>query len=194
MTFKPDIDPKNGKIDPLIELGGAPEFLASDGSGKVYINLEDKDLVALVDLKSRKVTARWPVTPGGHPVGMALDEKTHRLFVGCRKPQKMVVMSAETGKVLAALPIGAGVDATKVDGAKAFASCRDGSLSVVEEKAGQYEVVQTVKTPSGARTMGIDSTTHKIYLPTAEFESQPANSTSRPKAVPGSFMLVEVAQ
>jgi len=194
MTFKPDIDPKNGKIDPPIELGGAPEFLAADGMGKVYINLEDKDAVAVVDLPNRKVIARWPVVPGGHPVGMALDKKTHRLFVGCRKPQKMVVMSAETGKVLAALPIGAGVDATKVDGEQAFASCRDGSLSVIEEKSGKYEVVQTVTTPAGARTMGVDNSTHKIYLPTAEFESQPAGSTGRPKAKPGSFMIVEVAR
>ena len=128
MTFKPDIDPKSGKIDAPIDLGGKPEFLASDGSGKVYINLEDKDLVAVVDMHTRKVVARWPVAPGGHPVGMALDKKTHRLFVGCRNPQKLIVMSAETGKVLADLPIGAGVDATKVDGAQAFASCRDGSL------------------------------------------------------------------
>ena len=115
MTFKPDIDPVNGKIDPPIDLGGAPEFLAADGEGKVYINLEDKDLVAVVDLKTRKVIARWPVAPGGHPVGMALDRKTHRLFIGCRNPQKMIVMSTEDGKVVADLPIGAGVDATKMD-------------------------------------------------------------------------------
>jgi DNA-binding beta-propeller fold protein YncE len=108
MSFKPDIDPKSGKIDPPIELDGAPEFLASDGTGKVYINLEDKDVVAEVDLQTKKVIARWPVTPGGHPVGMALDKKTHRLFIGCRKPQKMIVMSTDDGKVIADLPIGAG--------------------------------------------------------------------------------------
>ena len=115
MTFKPDIDPTNGKIDPPIELGGAPEFLASDGSGRIYINLEDKDVVAVVDLNTRKVVSRWPVAPGGHPVGMAMDPKTHRLFVGCRNPQKLIVMSSENGKVLADLPIGVGVDATKFD-------------------------------------------------------------------------------
>ncbi len=194
MTFKPDIDPKNGKIDPPIELGGAPEFLASDGTGKVYINLEDKDLVAVVDLQTRKVVARWPVAPGGHPVGMALDAKAHRLFVGCRNPEKLIVMSSETGKILDALPIGAGVDATKVDQGQAFASCRDGSLVVVDNKSGKYEVAQIVKTPAGARTMGVDSATHKIYLPTAEFESQPATSSGRPKPKPGSFMIVEVAR
>ncbi len=194
MTFKPDIDPKNGKIDPPIDLGGAPEFLASDGSGKVYINLEDKDLVAVVDLNTRKVIARWPVAPGGHPVGMALDHKTHRLFLGCRKPQKLVVMSSDTGKVLDSLPIGAGVDATVVDGEQAFASCRDGSLTVAAEKSGKYEVAQVVSTPAGARTMGVDHETHKIYLPTSEFEPQPANSTARAKSKPGTFMIVEVAR
>ncbi|MBV8115659.1 MAG: hypothetical protein JO300_13020, partial [Silvibacterium sp.] len=95
MTFKPDIDPKNGKIDPPIALGGAPEFLAADGAGKVYINLEDKDVVAVVDLASRKVVARWPVAPGGHPVGLAMDKQKHRLFIGCRNAQKLVEMNAD---------------------------------------------------------------------------------------------------
>jgi DNA-binding beta-propeller fold protein YncE len=191
MTFKPDIDPANGKMDAPIDLGGKPEFLASDGKGKVYINLEDKDVVAVVDLHTRTVVARWPVAPGGHPVGMALDAKTHRLFVGCRNPQKMIVMSAEDGKVLAALPIGVGVDATKVDGAQAFASCRDGSLTVVAEKSGSYEVVQTVQTAAGARTMGVDVGRHEIFLPTAELE--PA-TTGRPRAKPGTFEVLVVGR
>jgi DNA-binding beta-propeller fold protein YncE len=191
MTFKPGIDPVNGKIDPPIELGGAPEFLAYD-SGKAYINLEDKDVVAVVDLKTHKLIARWPVAPGGHPVGMAIDPKTHRMFIGCRNPQKLIVMSTEDGKVLADLPIGAGVDATGFDAGLAFASDGDGSLIVAAEKAGKFEVAQSVKTPTGARTMGIDSATHKVYLPAAEFEAlQPGER--RPKMKPDSFMIVEVA-
>ena len=189
MSFPPDIDPKNGKIS-TIQLGGAPEFLASDGK-KAYVNLEDKDLVAVVDLKTAKVIAKWPVAPGGHPVGMAMDHKTHRLFIGCRNPQKMIVMNAENGKVEAQLPIGAGVDATKIDGDQAFASCRDGSLVVVGQKGGSYAVEQTVKTPEGARTMGIDTERHHIYLPTAQFE--PA-TTGRPKMKADSFMIVEVTR
>ena len=191
MTFKADIDPKNGKIDPPIELGGGPEFLVTDGTGKVYINLEDKDMVAVVDLNAKKVIARWPVAPGGHPVGMSMDKKTHRLFIGCRNPQKLVVMRAEDGKVLASLPIGAGVDATKEDGGEAFASCRDGSLTVAAEKNGSYEA-ETVKTPLGARTMGLDAMHHKLYMPTAEFE--PAAAGARPKAKPDTFMIVEVGR
>jgi DNA-binding beta-propeller fold protein YncE len=191
MSFKPDIDPTNGKLDAPIALGGAPEFLASDGKGKIYINLEDKNEVAVVDFKAAKVVARWPVAPGGKPVGMAIDTKTHRLFIGCRKPQKLIVMSADNGKVLSDLPIGAGVDATKFDAGQAFASCRDGSLAVARETSpGKFEIVQTVKTPQGARTMGTDPTTHTIYLPTAEFET---GSTGKPAAKPGTFMIVVVA-
>ena len=192
MSFKPDIDPSTGKIEAPIDLGGKPEFLASGGDGKVYINLVDKDTVAVVDFKTRKVIARWPVAPGGSPVGMSIDTKNHRLFIGCRKPQKLIVMSTDDGKVITDLPIGAGVDATKFDRGQAFASCRDGSLAVASETSpGKFEIVQTVKTPQGARTMGIDTTTHRIYLPTAEFEP---GSTGRPVMKPDTFMIVVVAQ
>jgi DNA-binding beta-propeller fold protein YncE len=189
MTFNPDIDAKSGKIEAPILLGGAPEFLAADGQGKVYINLEDKDVVAVVDLQTRKVIARWPVAPGGSPVGMSMDAAKHRLFIGCRKPQKLIVMSTQDGKVEASLPIGAGVDATAAHQGQAFASCRDGSLVVAGEKAGTTDVVEVVKTPPGARTMGLDPRTHQIYLPTAELEDPAA---SRPKARPDSFMIVVV--
>lgn len=191
MSFPPNIDPKNGKIEASIDLGGAPEFLASDGTGKVYVNLENKDVVAVVDLHSRKVIARWPVTPGGHPVGLALDAKTHRLFIGCRNPQKLVVMSTENGAVEASLPIGAGVDATSFNDGQAFASCGDGNLIVASKKSGNWQVEQTVKTPTGARTMSLDPATNRIYLPTAEME--PA-TTGRPKPKPGTFMIVEVGR
>jgi len=132
-TLKPDADPGNGKIDPPIDLGGSPEFLAADDAGKAYINLEDKDVVAVVDLRMRKVVARWPVAPCGHPVGMAIDEKRHLLFIGCRSPQKLIVMSTDDGKVIADLPIGAGNDAIATDG--------------------KWQIEQVVKTPNGARTI-----------------------------------------
>ena len=123
---------------------------------------------------------------------MSLDAKNHRLFIGCRNPQKLIVMSTTDGKILADLPIGAGVDATRIDGAEAFVSCRDGGLYVVRETAtGKFEIVQTVKTPVGARTMDVDSSTHTIYLPTAEFDP---SSSGRPSPRPGTFMIVEVGR
>ena len=81
MTLKPDVDPKTGSIDPPIDLGGKPEFLASDGAGKVYMNLEDKNQVAVVDIKARKVLAHWPVAPGGSPVGLSIDTAKRRLLL-----------------------------------------------------------------------------------------------------------------
>lgn len=191
MTFRPDIDPKAGKLDPPIQLGGKPEFLATDSAGKAYVNLEDKGLVAVVDLNSRKVVARWPVAPGSHPVGMAIDGNTHRLFIGCRNPQKLIVMNTSNGAVEADLPIGAGVDATGFNKGEAFASCRDGSLTVATQQGGKWTVEQVVKTPDGARTMGIDPQNGHIYLPTAELE--PATS-GRPRPKPGTFMIVEVGR
>lgn len=189
LTFHPDVDPKNGKIDSPIDLGGSPEFLAADGHGNAYINLEDKDVVAHVDLSSRKVVGRWPVTPGGHPVGMSIDKAHHRLFIGCRNPQKLVEMNAENGKVEGSVPIGAGVDATAFLDGHAFASCRDGSLIVAASKAGALVVEQTVKTAVGARTLGFDAESGRLYLPTAELEPP---SSGRPKAKPGTFMILVV--
>lgn len=195
LAMKADVDPKTAKIDTPIELGGKPEFLAADGKGKVYINLVDKDEIVAVDLSTRKVVSRWPSAPGGVPVGMAMDTKNRRLFIGCRRPQKLIVMSADDGKVIADLPIGAGVDATKLDLGEAFASAGDGSLTVAAEtSAGKFEVVQTVQTQRGARTMGVDPSTDKIYLPTAEFEPQNPGETHRPMPKADSFMILVVGR
>jgi DNA-binding beta-propeller fold protein YncE len=190
MAFHPDIDPKTGHVE-SIPLGGAPEFLASDGK-RAYINLEDKNLVAVVDLASHKVIDRWSVAPGGRPVGMAIDREHHRLFIGCRSPQKMIVMNTETGKIEADLPIGAGVDATRYDRGEAFASCRDGSLTVISEKDGKLAVEQVVKTAEGARTMDLDAETQTIFLPTAEME--PAAEGYRPQPKPDTFQFVVVSR
>src|SRR5882762_4980710 len=133
MSFKPDIDPKNGKIDEPIALRGEPEFLAADAAGKVYINLMNTHEVAVVDFKARKVVANWPVAPGGLPVGMAIDANNGRLFIGCRGPQKLIVMSTKDGKVLSDLPIGANVDAVKLDKGQVFASTAGAQLFVAGE-------------------------------------------------------------
>jgi hypothetical protein len=126
-------------------------------------------------------------------VGMSMDTEKRRLFIGCRNPQKLIVMNTDDGKVLADLPIGAGVDATSFDGHQAFASCRDGKLAVAGENAsGQFEIVQTVTTPVGAKTMDVDPETHKVYLPTFEFEEPKPGA--RPVAKPGTFMIVVVGR
>lgn len=192
MSFKPDIDPQNGKIDEPIALRGEPEFLASDRAGKVYINLMNTHEVAVVDFEARKIVAHWPVAPGGLPVGMAIDPDGGRLFIGCRGSQKLIVMSTKDGKVLSDMPIGASVDAVKLDSGQAFASTAGSQLFVASETLpGKFEIVQTVKTRDGARTMGVDPTTHRIYLPSAEYGTA-ANGRWGPK--PGTFMILVVAR
>lgn len=191
IPISPDVDPRAGAADPAVDLGGKPEFLAADGRGNVFVNLTDKDQVAVVDTKTMKVLTRWSTAPGGEPVGLAIDREHHRLFIGCRKPQKLVVMSTDDGTILADLPIGRGNDATQFAG-DAFASCGDGTLAVVRETApGRFELIQTLATKAGARTMGVNPATGAIYLPTAEF-SPPASGQGRAVAKPGTFMIVVV--
>jgi hypothetical protein len=193
VPISPDVDLKTGKADAPVDLGGKPEFFTVDGKGKAYVNLEDKDQVAVVDTKTMKVVDKWPVAPGGSPVGMAIDTAHRRLFIGCRKPQKLIVMDADSGKVLADLPIGAGCDGTQFAGGDAFVSCGDGTLAVARETApGKFEIVQNVQTMRGARTIGIDPATRTAYLPTAEF-GPPVEGQRRPPAKPGTFMIVVVS-
>jgi DNA-binding beta-propeller fold protein YncE len=180
-----DADPKTGKATSL-ELGGKPEFAVSDGQGKVFANLVDKNSVAVIDTKAMKVTAKWPVAPAMQPVGMSMDREGNRLYVGCRS-KNMVVMNAEDGKVLASLPIGGGVDGTAFSGGTAFASCSDGTLSVIRETSpGKFEVVQTVKTAPRAKTLAVDDKSGKIYLPTADGQGR--------TTTPGSFKVLVVVQ
>ena len=187
-----DVAPTTGKADAAVKLDGKPEFLAADGRGKVYVNLEDKNQVAVVDTQTMKVLDRWPTAPGGAPVGMSMDREHRRLFIGCRDPQKLIVMSAEDGKVVADLPIGAGVDATRFDNGYVFASCRDGTLAVAREiSSGKFELLQTLTTRPGARTLDVDPTTHTLFLPTAEFGEE-KDTRGRPVPKPDSFMILVV--
>jgi DNA-binding beta-propeller fold protein YncE len=189
-----DVDPASGKADPAINVGGKPEYLAADGQGRIFVNLEDKDQVAVIDSKAMKVVDKWSIAPGGTPVGMQIDPEHHRLFVGCRKPQKLIVLNTEDGHVLADLPIGAGCDAVKFDAGNIFASCREGVLNVAKETSpGKFEIIQTLKTRVGAKTMALDHATHSIYLPTAEFgEATGTGRRGRPRAKPESFMVLVV--
>lgn len=191
IPISPGVDLANGQADPAVDLGGKPEYLVADGRGRVYINLVDKNVVAVVDTASMTVIGRWPTAPGGAPTGLSMDRVHRRLFIGCRRPQKLVVMNADDGKVLADFPIGAGVDATQFDG-EALASCRDGTLTVVREVTpNRFEFVQELKTAPGARTMGLDPETGDVFLPTADFEPQ-TGATRWPAIQPGTFRILVV--
>ena len=204
VPIAPDVDPVHGRSGPAVPLGGKPEFLVADGSGHVYVNLVDQDAVAVVDTKTMKVVHRWSTAPGGAPVGLAMDRTYRRLFIGCRRPQKLVVMNADDGTVLADFPIGAGVDATAFDAGCAYASCGDGTLAVVRElfppkpvpgkfSPEKYALVQDLPTARGARTMGVDAQTRRLFLPTADFAAA-TGPQRRPAMVPGTFKVLVLAR
>jgi YVTN family beta-propeller protein len=188
------IDAKTAKVVATIPLGGSPEFAAVDSAaGRIYINIEDKSEVEVIDAAKHEVTAHWPLAPGEEPSGIALDAAHHRLFTTCHN-KMMEMVDTESGKVVGSVPIGTGVDGAAFDDASqlAFASCGDGTTTVAkEEGADKLTVVQTLKTERGARTIAIDPATHRIYLPTAQF--QPAPSPS-PGASPGRPTIVPNTQ
>lgn len=192
------IDPVAGKLITTIDLGGKPEYGVSAGDGKVYANLTDNGEVVEIDARTLEVTKRWGTAPCKNPVAMAIDRQHGRLFSGCRSGV-MAVSDYRAGKVVATVPIGTGVDGAGFDAStgNAFASNADGTLTVVhEDTPDTYRVVETVKTMQGSRNMGLDPTTHAIYLAGAKFEPAPATTAGtqrrRPPMVPGSFVVMVV--
>jgi DNA-binding beta-propeller fold protein YncE len=194
------IEAATGQIAGTVALEGRPEFAAADGNGRVYVNLEDKSMVAVIDARKLAVVKRWPLAPCEEPSGMAIDREHKRIFVGCANKQ-MAVLDAESGRVAATVPIGQGVDANGYDPATglAFSSNGDGTLTVVhEDSPDKYSVAQTVATQTGARTMALDEKTHNIFLATAQFGPPPSPTAERPhprpSIVPGSFVILVVAK
>jgi len=191
------IDAKEAKVVATIPLGGGPEFAVAEANAKrIYCNIEDKSEVAVIDTEKREVIGRWPLAPGEGPSGIALDAAHHRLFAGCHN-KMMVMLDTETGKVVTDAPIGAGVDGCAFDDSTqlAFAACGDGTTTIAKEETPQkLTVVQTLKTERGARTMAIDPKTHRIYLPSAQFQPPPSPSPgaspARPTIVPNTLKIL----
>lgn len=162
------IDAKDGKLTGTVNLGGGPEFAASDGKGYVFDNLEDEGLVLKIDANKMTVEQRWKVCDA--PSSMAMDRENRRLFIGCRS-KVMAVMNADTGQVVTTVPIGDHVDATAYDAETKliFNSNGEGTVTVIrQESPDKYAVVETVKTLPRAKTMALDPKTHQLFLSTAE--------------------------
>ncbi len=193
------IDAVTGRRIANIPLGGKPEFGVSDASGKLYVNIEDRSEIVEIDANAMKVTRRWPLAPCESPSGLAIDVAHSRLFSVCHS-QVMAVSDADAGKVVATVPIGAGVDGARFDAATgyAFASNGDGTMTVVhEDTPDTYHVVQTVTTLPGARTLGLDPRTHTVYTVSAKFGPAPQASGERrrrPPMIPGTFELMEITR
>lgn len=160
------IDAQSLKVIGTIPLDGKPEFAVSDSKGRIYVNIEDKSVIAVIDPQALKVVAQWPLAPLQEPSAMAIDRKNRRLFVGGRN-NLMAVVDADNGGVVTTLPIGSGIDAAAFDPFThlAFGSNGDGTLTVInEEGPTKFSVVGNVKTERGARTMALDERTHRLYL------------------------------
>jgi DNA-binding beta-propeller fold protein YncE len=211
------INAADGAVAGTIDLGGAPEQAVTDGKGHLYIDLEDKDQVAVVDAASMTKTGVYGLDGKcGTPAGLAIDARNHILFVACRNPATMTMLNADTGKILGSVPIGAGVDGAVFNPAtlEAFSSQGDGTLTVVKETSPTtFAVEQTVQTPIGAKTLTLDAKTGHVLLITAEFArppvpppadvtsapppGAPAGPPGRPRRgpmLPGSFSVIVVGK
>jgi DNA-binding beta-propeller fold protein YncE len=196
------IDARDGSVVGTIDLGGEPEQAVSDGKGHVYVDLEDKDKIAVVDAKALAVTAQYDLAgKGGGCAGLALDVKNNILFASCRSPQTMVILNAGDGKVIAALPIGNGSDGAlfNPNTMEAFSAQGDGTLTVVKENSPtSFVVEQTLHTMPRARTSTLDTKTNRIFTVSAEFgpvpPSPPGRRPARPPMVPGTFTILEIGK
>jgi DNA-binding beta-propeller fold protein YncE len=207
------LDDKDGAILGTIDIGGAPEQAVTDGRGKIYVDIEDKSAIAVIDAATMKMTGKYDLSSkGGGCAGLALDAKNNILFAACREKNNMVILSATDGHILTDLPTGVGCDgaAFNPDTMEAFSSQGDGTLTVIkEESPTSFVVEQTVPTPARAKTLTLDSKTGQIYLITAEYGPVPAPPAHpaplppgapawmrmpRPPMIPHSFQIVVVGK
>jgi YVTN family beta-propeller protein len=186
------IDPVTDKVIATIPIGGKPEAAVSDGKGKLYVNIEDKSTVAVVNLATNKVENHWPLAPAEGPTGLAIDQITGRLFVGCDK--QLVILDKASGKIITHIAIGEGCDGVAFDNntKTIFAACGAGVLAIVhEDNADKYTLVNNLTTKKSARTIAIDESLHTVYLPAADF-GEPAPGQKRAPVIPGTFQVMLV--
>ena len=192
------VDPAKGEVIKTISLGGGPEQAVADGKGMIYDTIATTNEIVAIDTKSMTVKARYPVAPSGQPTSIAMDRKTRRLFVGGRNPKMMVMMDADSGKVIGEpFPIGDRVDANTFEASTntLAAATREGTLHIFhEDSADKLTLVETIKTEFGAKTMGLDPKTHNLYLTTSDFSAAPPATEKQPNpqpvATPGTFRLL----
>lgn len=193
------IDARTDKVIGSITLSGSPEFSATDGHGRIYINIEDKSQIDEIDPKTMKIEHVWSLAPGEHPSGLAIDASHHVLFSVCHN-KLMVVMNALDGQVITTLPIGGHVDGAAFDPVlhRAYSSNGEGTLTIVQEEGkNRFKVLEQLPTQFGARTVALDTRTHRLYLSTAAF-NPPSKPTAqhphpRPTMKDNSFVLLEIA-
>src|SRR4029079_5242374 len=187
------IDAKAGTVAATIPLPGKPEFSVADGKGKVYVNIEDTNEIVEIDAAKAAVVKKYALTGCDGPSGLAIDAKNRRLFSVCSN-RVMAVSDPDAGKVVATPAIGAGSDGAALDAGTgyAFSSNGDGTLTVVQQVGGKYDVLENIATERGARTIAVDEKTHKVYLPTAK--TAPSTGGGRASYVPDTFKVLVVGK
>ena len=190
------IDPVLNKTIDSVDVGGKPETPVSDGQGKLFVNVEDKNEIVVIDTKTFKVIDHWSIAPGEGPTGLAFDKTTKRLFAGCEK--LLIIIDATNGKVIDKIVIGDGCDGVAFDaGTKNIYTSNgaDGTLSVIhEESASKFVLVNNITTKKSARTITLDTQSHLIYLPAAELEPMEPGQKGRPKMKAGTFQILVVGK
>jgi DNA-binding beta-propeller fold protein YncE len=189
------IDGANNTVVDSVNVGGKPEAAVSDGKGKLFVNLEDKNEIVVVDTKTFKVINHWSLAPAEGPTGLAMDLKTNRLFAGCEK--LLMVVDATNGKIIDKLPIGDGCDGVAFDATikNIYTSNGEGTLTVINEKsANKFVLVENVVTKKSARTITLDAKTHLLYLPAAKLDPKNLDQRGRAKMKAGSFQVLVIGK
>lgn len=190
------IDAKTGAVIKTIALGGSPEFAVADGKGMIYANLADKNQVAAIDARNLEVKSKWSTAPSGASTALAIDREHRRLFSAGRKPRTLVVMDADNGKIIQSFPISDRTDAAAYDPdtKMIYVSTFAGDINVFhEDSPDHFSAVDTIKSQLGAKTMGLDTKTHDLFLDTADFAPASASTAGRPgpqPRVPGTFRVL----
>ena len=184
------IDANTLKVLATIPLSGKPEFAQTDGKGKVFVNIEDKSSLSVINTATMKVDQTWSIAPGEEPSGLALDNVNHRLFSVCSN-KLMVVSDAISGKVVTTAPIGDGCDGVAFDptSKRIFASNGEGTITVIQQiSADQYKVLENFPTQQGARTIAVDKSTHHLYVSGGEY----GEGTGRRPVKPNTFKVLDI--
>jgi len=187
------IDPATEQVTATIALDGKPETAVSDEAGRIFVNIEDKNEITVVDMIHKQVVTSWSLSPGESPTGLAIDRKTRRLFAGCDK--RLIIMDAVSGSIAGKFPIGNGCDGVAFDShlKDIFASCGEGLLTVIHENsANSFQIVANVPTKRSARTLAVDEKNHEVFLPAAEMDT--SSGGERPRSLPGTFEVLVVAR
>lgn len=188
------IDPVTEKVVATIAVGGKPETAVSNNQGKIFVNIEDKNEIVVVDITKNTVEKHWSILPGEAPTGLAYDAKTNMLFAGCSDNKLLMIINAGNGTVADKIAIGAGCDGVGYDAAQQliYTSNGEGTMTVVKQAGNKFETAATITTKKSARTITVDEATHKIYLPAADLEAAPAGG--RPKMIAGTFQVLVFGQ